>query len=574
MSVSALSEFVIPLSTANIQYRPQMVALTNGNYLVSWADGSGRDPDGNILSSSSGFTRFAQVFDANGGRVGSVFMLHPDGVTVNPLAQYPVVPDAGGGFSVYRMSGSSIVIDSYTATGTLSGSTTTNPLTGLPDDPVIVGVTPSDTPGEIIVLTRIDDTEVQDDFWNTELLGYRFYAQVLDQSGTLTGPRVDLGFSISGSAPQVSLIEGRFFALTEVPNTFQDYRITSYDGTTGAQIATATYNLWGNDEPLHVTLSPASDGDRILITSAFWESDPQDWTNALSEGMRVYSLDADTLALTSTDTVATSAVPGTWSATVAQLVPLPFDQFFAIYEDWDQLTGQLLNADMTPVGAAIDLSTQNGLYHVATNGIHVGDGRIAVSWDYSSGADYEDPVTRFFDVTYVGNDLLRGTAEADSILSGDGDDTILAQDGADYVLAGLGNDSIEGGAERDIVYGQKGSDTILGGTGTDVLYGGASRDWISGGDGRDVIGGNRGRDVLAGGAGPDVFVYNFNGLEGQDAITDFEDGIDRIKFKGGSFDQLTIEQNGAHVEVSWTGGAIIIKNTDLSQISSDDFFFV
>ena len=69
-TIAAGPELVIPQNTVNIQYRPQVTALQNGNYLVTWADGSGKDPDGNTLPVSSGFTRFGQIFDASGSPVG------------------------------------------------------------------------------------------------------------------------------------------------------------------------------------------------------------------------------------------------------------------------------------------------------------------------------------------------------------------------------------------------------------------------------------------------------------------------------------------------------------------------
>jgi RTX calcium-binding nonapeptide repeat (4 copies) len=58
---------------------------------------------------------------------------------------------------------------------------------------------------------------------------------------------------------------------------------------------------------------------------------------------------------------------------------------------------------------------------------------------------------------------------------------------------------------------------------------------LDGGDGADQIAGLYGNDVLTGGAGPDTFAFKgdiriaFLGV-GDDAITDFEHGVDRIEF--------------------------------------------
>ncbi|MBP0446676.1 family 16 glycosylhydrolase [Roseomonas sp. SSH11] len=58
-------------------------------------------------------------------------------------------------------------------------------------------------------------------------------------------------------------------------------------------------------------------------------------------------------------------------------------------------------------------------------------------------------------------------------------------------------------------------------TGNDVLKGGAGHDWIQGG---------QGNDRLTGGAGADSFV--FDDWDGDDVITDFQPGLDRIILRG------------------------------------------
>ncbi|WP_419906253.1 hypothetical protein [Hoeflea sp.] len=61
---------------------------------------------------------------------------------------------------------------------------------------------------------------------------------------------------------------------------------------------------------------------------------------------------------------------------------------------------------------------------------------------------------------------------------------------------------------------------------------------------------------------------------GDDIITDFQDGIDKILLKGDlTFDDLTFTVNefGA-VKGSYEGGSILFKNiTDKSKITADDF---
>ena len=67
---------------------------------------------------------------------------------------------------------------------------------------------------------------------------------------------------------------------------------------------------------------------------------------------------------------------------------------------------------------------------------------------------------------------------------------------------------------------------------------------LVGGDGIDTLRGGFGNDVLTGGGGSDRFVLK--ATQGNDTITDFEDGIDRIILKNGlSFGQLDISQSNS-----------------------------
>ncbi|MBF0120117.1 MAG: hypothetical protein HQK79_14885 [Desulfobacterales bacterium] len=69
-----------------------------------------------------------------------------------------------------------------------------------------------------------------------------------------------------------------------------------------------------------------------------------------------------------------------------------------------------------------------------------------------------------------------------------------------------------------------------GGEGNDILSGTSGNDSINGEAGDDIIDGESGDDRLTGGSGGDVFV--FSTTSGNDVITDFDPGKDRIVFQG------------------------------------------
>ncbi|MBD1939470.1 Calx-beta domain-containing protein [Microcoleus sp. FACHB-68] len=113
-------------------------------------------------------------------------------------------------------------------------------------------------------------------------------------------------------------------------------------------------------------------------------------------------------------------------------------------------------------------------------------------------------------------------------LGDDTDDTLIGSIGNDLFIGDQGNDSLIGGFGNDIVFGEEGNDTLTGGTGSDVLLGGSGNDSLNGGDGNDTLYGGEGNNTLTGGAGVDVFALGFSLDLGQDIITDFEFGVDKI----------------------------------------------
>jgi Ca2+-binding RTX toxin-like protein len=111
---------------------------------------------------------------------------------------------------------------------------------------------------------------------------------------------------------------------------------------------------------------------------------------------------------------------------------------------------------------------------------------------------------------------VRGTAKADVIVTGTGDN---------IVNGGAGNDRICTGAGEDRVYGGLGGDLVSTGGGADLVEGENGSDHVRGGGGRDRILGNRGNDRLF----------------GEDGGRDFVDGglgDDTAAGGGGSFDQM------------------------------------
>jgi len=146
---------------------------------------------------------------------------------------------------------------------------------------------------------------------------------------------------------------------------------------------------------------------------------------------------------------------------------------------------------------------------------------------------------------------INGTAGADTLRGGFGDDAVYGLAGDDTIDAGAGNDVVYGGEGNDQIVGNFGNDTLYGGAGDDNLTDDQGSNLLDGGDGNDNLRGESltGNQTLLGGAGGDYL-----NATGKVVIADGGDGNDTINGQGNLY------QNGSRSYVvngsaSLSGGA-------------------
>jgi len=157
------------------------------------------------------------------------------------------------------------------------------------------------------------------------------------------------------------------------------------------------------------------------------------------------------------------------------------------------------------------------------NGLQ-GNDQINLSADDNFGTDGNDTAYGGygFDNIFGGNGddfLVGGAPGADGLDDGssqDGSDFIDGGGGNDNILGGFGQDTLAGDMGNDTLYGQGDNDTVNGGTGNDFLFGGDSTSLggVSNASGNDSINGGDGDDNLYGEDGNDTL----NAGNGADVI--------------------------------------------------------
>lgn len=140
-----------------------------------------------------------------------------------------------------------------------------------------------------------------------------------------------------------------------------------------------------------------------------------------------------------------------------------------------------------------------------------------------------------------------------------------------------GNDTLDGTGRNDRIDGRGGDDLLRGKGGNDELDGDSGNDTLLGGAGRDTLEGGTGDDVLTGGRGADEF--EFERGDGNDRITDFQNGVDVIDLDDFTFAEVQAviagaQQDGDDVLLTLSAGTTVrIEGFDVGNLDLSDFTF-
>lgn len=204
-------------------------------------------------------------------------------------------------------------------------------------------------------------------------------------------------------------------------------------------------------------------------------------------------------------------------------------------------------------------------------------------------------------------DVIVGNASANTLSGGDGNDSLSGGGGLDTLGGGEGDDILQGGAGADTLIGGgglgdvasyaasssgvsvnlfsgaaaggdaagdtfSGIEDLTGSNSADLLIGSALDNAIAARNGADTINGGAGFDILAGGGGGDTFIFNAP-LTSFDRIVDFNTTNDMINLDDAVFTGLALgalAPGAFHIGPTATDGADrIIYNSSSGWLSFD-----
>lgn len=235
------------------------------------------------------------------------------------------------------------------------------------------------------------------------------------------------------------------------------------------------------------------------------------------------------------------------------------------------------NMDTTTIPGIVDILAMQQIY--GSNGVaNPGDtlyGKGSTASQAGYDADYlRSTMLTIFD-TGGDHDRLnfRGTGHDQSIhlkagvfsdvYGREGNVVIALGVVIEHATGGNGDDIISGNSAGNTLNGLAGLDVINGGRGGDILLGKSGADRLSGDNGHDLIIGGIGDDHLTGGNGRDTF--KFRNAFGNDTISDFTVGQDRLDLGSLEIDQNISFVDGSNFHLQFAGGqsSIMFENLDV-----------
>lgn len=547
-------EFRLNARIDGSQLDVQLATLDNGNFVAVWTDSSVIGPD------TSGGSLRAQIFRADGSRVGSEFQVNAN--APGPQYEPTITTLAGGGFAVL-----------WTASAG-GGGTTVEDIHGQ-----VFSDTGAKVGSEFFANTGTNSRQLDSTvaglsdgrfvaFWssgnNLTTLGLSdIVGQIFNADGSKSGGEF-FAYGAARAEPQrepvvEALTNGRFVvAWTDGSGgaTAGYIRAQVYNANGSRQGSEFLVNAATAGSKLEPDIAAFSDG-RFVVT---WTDNSQTGSDTSSTAIRARVFNTDGTANTA-EFVVNTVSNGRQDLSTAAV--LKDGRFVIAWTDKTNggsgatVKAQVFNANGTKSGVEFKVPTNRSLGDIDPSITVLDDGRFVIGWRDSSGDASAGSVQgQIFDVRSAAVNL-NGTAAADDLFGTRFADRIVGNDNNDYVNGERGADTLSGGSGSDTLKGGGGDDGLFGGSGTDSLEGGGANDFLFGGSGADVLSGGVGFDYAAYSRAPArVKVYlDGSGTNSGEAAGDTFASIEGVL---GSASGDTIQGNSAANNLQGNGGNDVI----------------
>lgn len=426
------SEFGVPTYTQNTQGMSEVVALENGNFLVTW---------GGAQNGTFG----GQIIDSAGNKIGSEFPINDNSTlgvwhTTKPLSDggFMVAWDSGGTRALY--------MQRFAADGTPTGSRINIASDGSP-----MGVH-----GIISILANDNIVTTYAAQADGNNLG--IFAKIYDKQGVELVSEFQVNsliYSAQERPTVTTLADGNFIITWE----------TSAHASGTRDIAGQLFDAGGNKIGGEFLVNSDASGVEELADIVALENGGfvVAWQSNYSDGY--------------VDSVSHLGMPAIRAQLFDASANKVGDEF--LVNDYSTVpvganTQALDMAEVSPGKIAITWASFS----------HPGDlSGTNISMQYFTVGCEAENIPK----TGTGsNDYIAGTLGKDHISGLTGSDTLDGGSCNDSLYGGDGNDSLIGGEGADLIAGEEGDDNLIGANGNDTLIGGAGADVLEGGDGADI----------------------------------------------------------------------------------------
>ena len=527
-----------------------VVALANGRLLAFWQENT-------LAQNGTVFQSFKiKLIDTVNGTNGPDITLNimgPDGPDAMPI----VSALAGGGFVVSWLgsfnptTGRDVFCRVFDATGRAQGPTQQI-------DPRDQGQGSAGTTADITALDTGGFVATWDQYKNGSSDSF---ARTYGADGQPLGQVVRLNSSTLGDqgAPQITaLAGGKFLAVwhdqyginSGVDDQALAARIFNVDGTPLTKAFVVNQDSGqGHDRAQSVSVTELAGGFVAMTWQHSYDYDRDGFVTANTVVARIFNAAGKPVG---PEFVVSTSDPTADMATNPVITALLDGRFMVAWTEYSfdpitlfsgaQVMARVINADGSFSSDPFSVAPANAQFPNNPTLTTLLDGRVVVGYHQYGTGWGNDLYERVLDPREAAI-TLTGTAASDLVLGTRFDDV---------VTAGNGRDVVDGAAGNDRLFGQNGNDTLRGGEGNDLLNGGTFN------------------DLLTGGLGRDQFV--FSRVSGDDRITDFTFGQDRLNLRAFGFAdattalaQFTQTAEGASFAIGTV--SVVLEGVDLTLLN-------